>query len=197
MSWRSNGPRRPERGRSRRRGVLTDGGTDEPAGQAIDGAELIDRLEGASIVTDDGADLRLTDEFAEVWQRRARRVRAGDRTVDHAAMILEVDPADLTVEERDGEYVARLAGRELGEWPSEAALLADLALYPTLAEWLPVWESLDGRSRGTLLARLRAFLEVCPACDGSLVAEERAGGEGTEVSLVCEGCGQVSFSGSY
>ena len=169
--------------------------------RAIEGRELAELLIEAEVVTDTeaGDDLRLTDQFADVWERRISRVREGDRAVQQFALALEVDPDELTVEEREGEFVARLRRNTLGKWPSEGAFVADIALYPTLGEWLPVWEDLDGQSRDELLGRLRAFLEVCPACDGDLQPIEKQEPEsgGASVSLTCEACGEVAFRGAY
>ena len=173
----------------------------EPEVEVIDGRTLAELLEEAGIVTETeaGDDLRLTDRFADVWHRRINRVRDGDRAVQQLALVLEVDPDKLVLEESDGTFIVRLDGNTLGKWPAEAAFLADVALYPTLGEWLPVWEELDGQSRDELLGRLRAFLEICPACDGDLQAFEEPDSDSgeMEVTLACAECGSVVFNGSY
>ncbi|MDR5672520.1 hypothetical protein RH858_05065 [Halalkaliarchaeum sp. AArc-GB] len=167
----------------------------------IDGRTLAELLEEAGIVTETeaGDDLRLTDRFADVWHRRIERVRTGDRARQQLALVLEVDPDELVTEETDGTFIVRLGGNTLGKWPSEAASLADVALHPTLGEWLPVWDDLDGGSRDELLGRLRAFLETCPTCGGELQAVKKpeAGNERIEISLMCEECGAVTFRGAY
>ncbi|WP_259535901.1 hypothetical protein [Halalkaliarchaeum sp. AArc-CO] len=167
----------------------------------IDGRTLAELLEEAGIVTETeaGDDLRLTDRFGDVWHRRIERVRTGDRARQQLALVLEVDPDELVTEETGGTFIVRLGGNELGKWPSKAAFLADVALHPTLGEWLPVWDDLDGRSRDELLGRLRAFLETCPTCGGELQAIEKPNAEtgGSSVSLMCSECEAVMFRGAY
>ena len=189
----------------------SDGGSDErddhdESGDAVAEQETIGReqlaqlLVESSILTDDEQidDLRLTEEFRQVWRRRIDQLRDTDRAIMRMALVLELDPDDLSVEERDGEFRAFLRDTEIGEWPSESAFLADLALRPTLEEWLPLWDDLGDASRGELLARLRVFLEQCPVCDGELAPNEIPGATGgTAIELACTDCGQVAFSGAY
>ncbi|MCP5827056.1 hypothetical protein NL337_26900, partial [Klebsiella pneumoniae] len=54
----------------------------------------------------------------------------------------------------------------LGHWESQAALLADAAAGRVVPDHYADWEHLTPRARGELLAGLRLFLDVCPACDG-------------------------------
>ncbi len=174
-------------------------GDDNAEQETIGCEQLAQMLVDASILTEDEEidDLRLTEEFRHVWRRRIDQLRDTDRAILRMALVLELDPDDLSVEERDGEFHAFLRGTEIGRWPSESAFLADLAVRPTLEEWLPLWDDLDDASRGELLARLRVFLEACPVCDGDLVPVEPAPISDTSVELTCSDCGQVTFRGAH
>lgn len=175
----------------------TDDATPEP--QVIDAQGLVTRLVGAGIIQEDENidDLRLTDEFREDWWEQIEGFHDEERARREMAAITDIDSEKVKVEETDdGRLVVSYEETELGEWHSRAAFISDLALRPTIAAWLPLWESLDPISRGGLLARIRAFLETCPSCEGTLEIEERANaeiGQGS-VSIACVDCGQVIVS---
>ena len=179
-------------------GSDTDDPTADP--EVIDGQGLVARFVGAGILREDEEvdDLRLTDEFRADWWERINGYRDDDRTRREMARFAEVDPETVTLDETgDGRFVVYHGEAKLGEWPSRAAFIADLALQPTIKSWLPVWDRIDPVSRGNLLARIRAFLETCPSCMGLLEVEEQTDAETgrDEVSVACEDCGQVMVSG--
>jgi len=164
-------------------------GTD--TGATMEGSELVSQLVDASVLTEDEAidDLVLTDRFQYNWRKRIEQLRDRE-TVDFLGLLLEADPDTLTIERANGTLTVTREGETVGEWPSEAALVADVAAFVTLGEWLPVWDDLAGGTRDELVARLRAFLETCPACDGPLAAEEGNGGQPLP-TIACEECGAV------
>jgi hypothetical protein len=180
-----------------------DAGTDDAAeeGNRVTGETATELLLERSVLTEDRRrdGLRLTSQFRSDWRRRIDRVHDGDRALRQLAMLIGVDPAEVQLERREDRFVARRGGREIGAWPSRAAFLADVALYPTIGEWVPAWAGLDGEERAELLARLRAFLERCPDCEGKLRAEEARNGRNDHVavSITCRSCRQVIVTGSY
>lgn len=151
---------------------------------------ILSELDEASIVTDDGdGALTLTDEFRAVWRRRMDHLRERD-PIEMLALLLDADPETLTLSNERGVMVTR-SDQTVGEWPSEAALIADIAAFVALSEQLPGWEELDGTTRDELIARLRVFLESCPSCGGDL---EDRGSEVTADEVVvpelsCVECG--------
>lgn len=168
-----------------------------PAGvETIRLEELAGELAEASILTEDEqlGDLRLTDEFRRDWWRRIERMRDEERALMHLGLVLELDPDELSTVEEETRFSVRHRHVEMGSWPSRAGFVADIALYPTLGEWFPLWDDLDGESRGETLARLRALLEECPSCDGAVHAREQ---DASDVAIVCVECGDVLVSGSY
>ncbi|AUX10396.1 hypothetical protein AArcSl_2781 [Halalkaliarchaeum desulfuricum] len=186
----------------------TDGGV---AAEMDDGTDHVleeyehvgELLADAGIVDDceDVDDLCLTPAFEEAWWDRIERFREGDLALEQLAAVLEVDPDDVSVTGED-PFEVTIDGVTAGRWSSRAAFLADLGAEPTLGEWLSVWDELDQRQSGELLASLRAFLERCPDCDGELTSIEDVtktccSGEYVNVSRDCTECGASVFNGSY
>jgi len=178
-----------------------DGGTAADATEAGDGKRLVDWLVERSVLieTDGLDDRRLTEEFRSDWWRRIEQVRDDEQARLYLAMLIAVDPDEVSLEQQAKRFVATRQGTEIGAWPSRAAFLADVALYPTLEEWLPQWTSLDGEARGELLARLRTFLERCPVCASSVHAleDESITDDHVAVSITCTRCERVIVTGSY
>ena len=154
---------------------------------------VIEELETAGVVTETDDDLALTEAFRADWRRRIEQV--GDAPTRYLALLLEADPEALSiVDVSDGVSVrdgSRASTREVGEWPSRAALVADVAAFVALAESVPAFEELDGAERDELVARLRVFLEDCPTCDGALI--EEADGDGMMPAISCGDCGAALF----
>lgn len=142
--------------------------------------------------------LRLNKEFRAVWWRRIRRYRADDkRLLGHLGAFLRTDPDRLEIEHETDGLTVQEDGVQIGSWPSYAAFLADIALYPTIEEWFDEWESLDGESRAALLARLRTFLRECPDCGGHVQprATYDPDARGTVVSMTCTTCESILATG--
>ena len=68
---------------------------------------------------------------------------------------------------------------------------ADVAAFVTLGEWLPEFEEFEDVERDELVARLRAFLEVCPTCDGELIVDSEV--EAAVPAISCVECGAALF----
>ena len=168
--------------------MSTDSGVD-------DGATIVDRLVAASVVrVDESAeDIALTESFRDDWRRRIEQV--SDDPTRYLGLLLEADPEALSVDTgSDGVSVRDGSGattRTVGEWPSRAALVADVAAFVALGERLPAFEELEGAERDELVARLRVFLEACPTCDGELIEESNADTMAPAIS--CAECGAALF----
>ena len=132
-------------------------------------------------MTDDaaGTDITLTPAFQSDWRRRIERMCDGERARLQLAMPVGADPTEMQLEAREDRFVARYGGREIGAWPSRAAFLADIALYPTIEEWLSAWSDLDGEERAELLARLRRSSSAVPVVRANSGPKKRETGEAT------------------
>ena len=148
--------------------------------------DVLQYLSSADIITETESSAALTDEFNDNWRRRIEHLRERD-TSEYLGHLLDADPDLLTIDESEDTFTVTRSGTTVGEWPSKAAIVADVAAFVTLQEWLPEWEELDGRTRDELVARLRIFLKNCPACDGELESESGANDDVPEI--VCPKCG--------
>lgn len=169
-------------------------------GGYTDAGEVL-RAEGVVTECPNVDDLCLDPAFRDAWRRRIASLREGETGADRLAAHLEVDPQALALEDRESEYAVSYHGDRVDAWPSRAAFLADMGVDPTLSEWCSGWESYDPELRTQTIGSLRAFLERCPACDTALEASESGWEsccrEGTDVTVSCNDCGDVVFSGRY
>lgn len=151
----------------------------------------------------DEDDLCLSAAFAEEWWRRIRKLRGDDgATRDRLAAVLEIAPDELDFEASETQFTVTFEGDPIGAWDSEAAFYADLAVEPTLSEWLSDWESLSDRERTQLIAGMRAFLERCPSCESEVEQAENVrktccSSTVVGVNVDCPECGARVFNGRY
>lgn len=114
-------------------------------------------------IRDAGDDVVLTEEFEAAWQAAIEDVRVDPAAAAGIVLSLE-EPG---VETRGEATVVTDGGMAAADWPSEAALLADLGAVEVLESRDPAWRERDHGERGRLLAGLRIFLEECPDCGGT------------------------------
>jgi len=115
-----------------------------------------------------GADLCLTDAFRRDWERQIERVNESDVGRDRLPAILNISAGEVSVEDHGTAFRARVDGRYVGTWESQAAFVADIAAADVLAEWVEDWDEVSIDHRGQLLNGLRLFLKTCPECGGAL-----------------------------
>lgn len=129
-------------------------------------------LLAADVVTpiDDGNDLAMTDGFADLVADHVASL--GDRVTDRTVLadMYGVDPDDVTFKDR--AYPAIKVGRRIRKWPSEGALLADVASHHALGERSDQWMAVPPEQRIGILESLRSFQEQCPVCGGDVAFEE-------------------------
>lgn len=119
----------------------------------------------------DEDDLCLTESARSEWRARISGQRGGNRAQQVAAFLeTDADRVDLTT--TDGHVIVRRDGRLAARWESDAALLADLAGMEVLEGRVPNWERFDLEDRSQVVSGLRAFVEDCPTCEGSVSIDE-------------------------
>lgn len=134
---------------------------------------------------------RFTDEFATRWaaMRDDYRDTATDR--ETLAALFETDPEAVSF--RDREYPAIEIDRRIRKWPSEAALLADVATDAALGAWTDRWTTVPVEQRREIATSLRTVSEACPACGGALERStdtvESCCGVHQVVAVSCSECG--------
>lgn len=139
-------------------------------------APIEDVLERAGVVTEcaDVDDLCLAPSFERAWFERIESIRDAEVERTAIADLLGMEVEALSIERFGDPVVARFDGRDVGQWPSRAAFLADAAAAETMPDWLDGWDDLAVDRKGHLLQATRAFLERCPACDGPVSIGEEA-----------------------
>lgn len=167
-----------------------------------DGEKL---LREADVIEDcaEEDDVCLTDRFSEVWWRRIRQIRDDEKlATDRLAAAVEVDPEEIAFERSENAFQVVFEGDPIARWDSDAAFYADLAVEPTLDEWIDEWQALEDRERTQVIGGMRAFLKRCPRCDANLeqvenVRQTCCAGDIVDVSVDCNDCGATVFSGAY
>jgi hypothetical protein len=128
----------------------------------LDPEEILSTVDAVEPCVDED-DLCLTDSFAAAWDDEMRRLR--DEDARHAALVDLFETDSVTVGTGGSQVSVSDGGAPLATWPSEGALVADLAADEVLVSRAPEWETLAPEQRFGLLAGLRSFLETCPLCD--------------------------------
>lgn len=155
----------------------------------------------ASVLQEDGNEPSIDPEFETTWQKEIADIRghAGDTEIlTRLSSLLGVKPQQLAFERFDEEsqVIVRNDGQAVGQWVSNAALVADSAAASILETRHEGWSQLDTAFRGTVLTNLRLFVPECPACgEDTKFAEEDKGccGAGSAYTLRCTDCGTVIY----
>jgi hypothetical protein len=183
--------------------IKADGGSrisDSGKTEDIEGSESETRertpdqvLLDSSVLHEDGQDPSLDPEFETTWRKEITdiRERAGDANVlTELSSLLGVRAQQLSFERfnEESHVIVRNDGQAVGQWVSDAALVADATAAGLLETWVKNWSQLDTAFRGTVLTNLRLFVPECPACGGGTkFTEEDKGccGVGSAYTLRC------------
>ncbi|WP_330632724.1 hypothetical protein [Halocatena halophila] len=115
-------------------------------------------------------DLCLTDSFAERW---SSAIDALEETPPDGAAVgesfgVETDGDEFSIEQHENGRTLRQQERIVGQWPSQAALLADVGAASALEAYDPAWDERSPQQKGQLLNGIRLFLEECPQDGGQI-----------------------------
>lgn len=110
-------------------------------------------------------DLCLSDEFGARLEERTERFRSAPPDAAAIAELFDVDPDAVTPKDR-GEFPAFEIRGRVRKWPSEGALIADVAADRALREQADDWATVPREQRLAILESLRSFRETCPQCAG-------------------------------
>jgi len=115
-------------------------------------------------------DLHLTDAFACLLDDEGDA--HSEATLDHDAVadVFDTDPDSITIAERT--YPAVRVDRRVRKWPSEVALVADLAADSALRRLTDRWVEVPVEQRLGILSSLRLFRERCPRCGNEIVLSD-------------------------
>jgi hypothetical protein len=143
---------------------------------------------------EDVDDLCLSESFADAWQTEMDA--AGDVNVEDALATFGFQEDDYELTRHDDAVLLNRGPHRVGQWPSEAALVADVAGARALEERYPEWSDMEPVAKGRVLNGLRVFLETCP--DGSAAqfneeTVESCCSSYDVVTVECSGTGERLF----
>jgi hypothetical protein len=115
---------------------------------------------------ENGTDLCLTDDFHANWREKVHTVREqGNPTEEDLRDVLGAYSDQISFEAYGEAILARADDEGVGQWPSSAALITDVAAADMFKEWAPDWSTMPPAGRARVLASLRIFVETCQKCD--------------------------------
>lgn len=144
-------------------------------------------------------DLCLTESFKNEWHDEINRIDLDSLKAEDAAVAvgLTIDEADFEIKQYGDGRALRRDNRHIGQWPSQAALVADVTAARVLENWIDEWESIPVDQKGTLLNGLRLFLETCPTTGGEVTTGEETVESCCQsydvVAVTCEETGERLF----
>jgi len=130
--------------------------------------ELVLLRAGALEECEDGEDLCLTDQFKQSWDDAMADFDGEGDLAQRLVAQFDLDVDECEIEAFDDGRVLTDGDGRIGQWPSEAAMIADAAGAAVLRSRLSGWDDLSTREKGSLLNGLRLFLEECPTGDGGI-----------------------------
>ncbi|QLK24597.1 hypothetical protein HYG81_10715 [Natrinema zhouii] len=146
----------------------------------------------------DRDDLCLTADFEADWFDEISDLN--ESGIDVAAAVdafgFDADPDEFDLVERDEARRLLSPSGAAGNWPSRAALLADIAASRSLKSWLAEWTAYPPETKGEVLNGLRMFLETCPSGGDVRMGEEVVESCCTShevVAVTCEETGERLF----
>ena len=158
LAWFDKGPaptRQPD----------TDVDVGTASDEALDPEAILSSVDAVEPCVDED-DLCLTESFADAWNAEMRRLR--DENARQTALADLFDTDAVAVDSSSQRVSVFDDDRPLATWPSEGALVADLAADEVLVVRAPEWADLAPERRFGILAGLRSFLETCPLCDAPI-----------------------------
>ena len=122
----------------------------------------------------EGTDLCLTSEFREAWREHIQTARAHGPSEDRLVTALGVPPGDDRISfDRQGKaFIAYTDDAVIGQWSSQAAVVADVAAATELDSRTADWADLAPAEVARVLMSLRVFIEQCPKCDGLVEVDQ-------------------------
>lgn len=129
---------------------------------------------GVLELCEDKDDLCLTAAFADRWSAAIDQIDKESISADQVATSFGVAEEDeeYEIENQDEGQMLIQDEMPVGQWPSNAALVADTGAATVLADLDPMWETRSPNQKGQLLKTLRLFLDDCPGEGGPIEYSE-------------------------
>jgi hypothetical protein len=172
-----------------------------PSADQVEDIDVEETLYDLGVVTEceHVDDLCLEAAFQQRWREHVTDLREKETRTEDVLELLDLDPdGDHELAERGGSAVIiMIDGNQVGQWESDAALVADLAADKVLREWSDEWERFHVINRSQLLNSLRMFVEQCPMCDSPVTVDQETVESCCRsydvVAVTCDGCGSRLF----
>lgn len=123
---------------------------------------------------DDDDDLCIEETFESEWTEAMTSLNTGSFSAEDAAIAMGLDTENhkFTVRENERGHQLKRDQQVIGQWPSRAALIADIGASRVLESWDTHWTEYEPTEKGELLNGLRLFLNTCPTMGGEIVISE-------------------------
>lgn len=145
---------------------------------------------GAVETVDTEEQLELTDELGNLIAEHLEDVQDDPDKIGGLAQIFGVDDEDVT--DKGREYPAFKIIHTIRKWPSEGALLVDIATDRALRELTGRWDDVPPRQRYRLLQALRSFQDDCFFCGSEVAIKDKVVqsccSDRGVITLRCTGC---------
>lgn len=121
-----------------------------------------------------GSDFCLSPWFKSEWQTNISQLPTDDHDAIRSRLeaLLNDSSSQYELEESGDALLAKDEGEIVGQWPSDAAILADIGAEEALTKSSSNWMELNTYERIRVLTSLRIFIDRCPKCDGSVSVDE-------------------------
>jgi len=119
-------------------------------------------------------DLCIKETFESEWTDEMTRLNDGSLSAEDVAIALGLGGKDREFAIREDEQAQQLKRDQhvIGQWPSRAALIADVGASRVLESWDTHWTEYEPTEKGELLNALRLFLDTCPTTGGEIAMSE-------------------------
>lgn len=121
---------------------------------------------GAIQATGDERKLAFTESFAKKLAASLDSVRASGVGVSELARLFGVPESEVL--KKDREYTSWRIRKVVYNWPSEGALLFDIATDRALREVTDDWADVPPKQRFLIAQSLRSFQDECLFCGGAI-----------------------------
>jgi hypothetical protein len=127
---------------------------------------------GAIKTRDTEQKLAFTDSFAAKLKSNTEKVKNEERGISKVAQLFGVPESEVL--EKDREYTSWRIHHVVYNWPSEGALIFDMATDRTLREVAEDWEKVPPKQRFMIAQSLRSFQDECVFCGGEIKFNDEA-----------------------
>lgn len=145
---------------------------------------------GAIQSTDDEQELEFTPSFASRLDEHIENTSNADIGKPELARLFGAEEDRVT--KKDRPHTAWKIRHNIRNWPSEDALVFDVATDEALREVTDDWDEVPPKQRFRIVQSLRSFQDSCLFCDGSLVFSDNTVqsccSERRVLTLHCDAC---------